>query len=179
MSDILKKLITAGPILAVAISGCRAVKSASTAESISPSVDSFCNHEIEKQLTCKVRDIVARGGSNTAQARKSDLFKTERLNLVVYSSAKNTSPLIELTTGDGQENLTRFENTSDLYHRNGCLAELSGGIFSEGFTPRVSLKILLSAKNADYAVFAEISDYRYHNPVHMTLDLQCDRKSSK
>jgi hypothetical protein len=100
----------------------------------------------------------------------------QKVAMSVFPNNQDKDPSIEFSDASGKQEPARFEKTSDLYYRNGCLVGMEGGIFSEGFTPRVSVKVILSAKNSDHAVFAEVSDFRYNFPIHFTLDLQCERK---
>jgi hypothetical protein len=123
-----------------------------------------------------VRDVVPRLGSRLDQVRKSDFSKITQVNIAVYPDDSKTEPQVEFS-GKGEPQLVfQFDRVTDLYQRNGCLAEITGGIFSEGFTPRVSLKVLISAGNSDYAAVAEVSDFRHSSPLHLSLDLYCERK---
>jgi hypothetical protein len=155
---------------------CRTIKSVSSPRTQSLSDNPFCNPTVQKNLVCSVRDIVPRSGSKKSEVAKSPLAALTKVTMSIFPNDQDKNPSIEFADSDSGQELVRFENTNDLYHRNGCLIGIEGGIFSEGFTPRASIKIILSAKNTDHAVFAEISDFRYNVPIHFTLDLQCDRK---
>ena len=62
----------------------------------------------------------------------------------------------------------------DLYGRQGCLAEINGGVVGEGFTPRITLHAIFNLQDEARSGFAEISDYRTGKPMHATLGLKCD-----
>lgn len=158
------------------VQSCRTIKSVSSPKTQSISENPFCDPNVQKNLVCSVRDIVPRSGTKKGEVSKSPLVALTKVTMSIFPANQDKNPSIEFADSGSNQELVRFENTNDLYHRNGCLIGIEGGIFSEGFTPRASIKVILSAKNTDHAVFAEISDFRYNSPIYFTLDLQCDRK---
>ncbi len=163
-------------LLLVSSQSCRTIKSVTAPKSQVSSENPFCDPYVQKNLVCSVRDVVPRSGSKKSEVSRSPLASLPKVTMSIFPNSADKNPVIEFAdTGVNQEPV-RFENTNDLYHRNGCLVGMEGGIFSEGFTPRASIKVILSAKNTDHAVFAEVSDFRFSSPIHFTLDLQCERK---
>ena len=164
------------PLLTIWSSSCRTIKSVTTPKSQSSVENPFCDPLVQKNLICSVRDVVPRAGSKKSEVSRSPLASMPKVTMSIFPNNQDKNPVIEFMEASSTQEPVRFENTSDLYLRNGCLVGMEGGIFSEGFTPRASIKVILSAKNTDHAVFAEISDFRYNYPIHFTLDLQCERK---
>jgi hypothetical protein len=158
-------------------SSCRTIKSVTLPKSQTFSENPFCDQHAQKILICTVRDVVSRAGTKKSEVIRSPLASLPKVTMSIYPNNVDKDPSIEFVDAAMSQEPVRFEKTSDLYHRNGCLVGIEGGIFSEGFTPRASIKVILSAKNTDHAVFAEISDFRYNYPIHFTLDLQCERKT--
>jgi hypothetical protein len=163
-------------VLTMVSSGCRTIKSVTLPKSQSFSENPFCDPQAQKILICTVRDVVSRAGTKKGEVTRSPLASLPKVTMAIYPNNQDKDPSIEFVDTAVSQEPVRFEKTSDLYHRNGCLVGIEGGIFSEGFTPRASIKVILSPKNTDHAVFAEVSDFRYNYPIHFTLDLQCERK---
>lgn len=158
------------------VGSCRTVASNSRATTSNSSSEAFCIPAAEKALTCQVRDIVPRLGSRLEQVKKSDFAKVSQVNIVVFPDESRKQAQVDFLGRAEPAQMFRFDRVTDLYQRNGCLAELTGGVFSDGFTPRVSLKLLISSANSDHAAVAEVSDFRFSIPLHLSLDLHCERK---
>lgn len=164
-------------ICVLSLSSCRSInRSVSEISSAPLNSDPYCQPAAEKALLCHVRDIAPRYGSTLNAVKNSEFSKVGDIAITIFAGHSGKEPKVELRAQTQEDSLVVFERTSDLYLRNGCLSEVTGAVFFDGFTPRVTLKLLINTLNSDHAAVAEISDFRHSTPLHLSLDLQCERK---
>ncbi len=124
--------------------------------------------------TCSVVEVTGRLGVTTEAARASFAGEIAEVHFHVPLGDKDAHANAQFMKKAGVMDDLAVANAMDLYGRQGCLAEINGGVVGEGFTPRITLHAIFNLQDEARSGFAEISDYRTGKPMHATLGLKCD-----
>lgn len=123
---------------------------------------------------CQVVEVTGRQGVATEAARASFAGEIAEIRFNVPLGDKDAHTDVQFFRKAGAMEELAVSNALDLYGRQGCIAEVNGGVVGEGFTPRITLHALFSLQDEARSGYAEISDYRTGKPMHATLGLKCD-----
>jgi hypothetical protein len=123
---------------------------------------------------CQVTAVSGRQGTTTEAARESALGDVVELKLTVPPNGQDAHTEARFFKKSGPIDDWAITNALDLYSRTGCIAEVSGGVFGDGFTPKITLRVLLNLQDDGHTGFAELGDYRTGKPLLATLALKCD-----
>ena len=124
--------------------------------------------------SCQVLEVSGRLGTSTEAARASALGDLTELRLVIPATAANGHAQVQLFRRSGPVDGWAIDQAVDLYDRRGCIAEVNGGVFDNGFTPRLTVRVLMNLTSDGRTAFAEVSDYEGTKPVQAMLSLKCD-----
>ncbi len=124
--------------------------------------------------TCQVTELVGRQGVTTEVARESFAVEIAEVRFGIPGATRDAHTNADFYKKTGIIEELKVVDALDLYSRQGCLAEISGGVFGEGFTPRVTLRVLFNVADDAHSGYAEVSDYRSGKPMLVTLGLKCD-----
>lgn len=123
---------------------------------------------------CQVVEVTGRLGVTTEVARASFVGEIAEVRFTVPEGEKDAHAAAEFVRKTGVMEDLAVVDAMDLYGRQGCLAEINGGVVGDGFTPRVTLHALFNLQDEARSGYAEVSDYRNGKPLHATLGLKCD-----
>ncbi len=123
---------------------------------------------------CQVVEVTGRLGVTTERARASFAGEIAEVRFNVPEGDKATHADAQFLRKAGVMDELQIVNALDLYGRQGCLAEINGGVVGEGFTPRITLHALFNLADEARSGYAEVSDYRTGNAMHATLGLKCE-----
>lgn len=124
--------------------------------------------------TCQVLEVTGRLGVTTETARASFAGEIAEVRFDVPLGDTDAHANGQFFRKSGAMEELAVSDAMDLYGRQGCIAEINGGVGGEGFTPRITLHALFNVQDDGRSGFAEISDYRTGKPMHATLGLKCD-----
>jgi hypothetical protein len=127
------------------------------------------------QGVCQVTEVAGRQGTATDAARQSAFGDLTEIRLGVPIGIEGkTHTRVSFFRKAGPVDDWIVDQALDLYSRQGCIAEVSGGVFGEGFTPKITVRILMNLADEGRTAFAELSDYRTGHTVNAMLGLSCD-----
>jgi hypothetical protein len=121
-----------------------------------------------------VTEVGGRQGTTTEAARASEIGQIIQLQLKVPAGDASGGVQVDFVREAGAMDGLTIDRGLDLYGRTGCLAEVNGGMFGDGFTPRVTMRMLLSLQDEARTGYVELSDMRSGTPTHALLALKCD-----
>ena len=169
----LAKLNAGGVLVLGLLFGCRTFVDATETKGVeSKSVQ--CSPGVAFKGTCLVAEVTGRQGVTTDAARASFVGDISELRMVVPIQARESYTEVQFFKKTGLVEELNIQQALDLYSRQGCLAEVNGGVFGEGFTPKLTLRILMNMADDARTGYAEVSDFRTGKTVHATLALKCD-----
>jgi hypothetical protein len=123
---------------------------------------------------CQIVEISGRLGTTTEVARGSALGDLTELRLAVSPTTVNGHAQLQVFRRTGLVDAWTINEAVDLYDRRGCIAEVNGGVFDNGFTPRLTVRVLMNLTGDGRTAFAEVTDYDTPQPVQAMLSLKCD-----
>lgn len=124
--------------------------------------------------SCQVVEVTGRLGVTTEAARASFVGEVAEVRFNVPEGDKDAHADARFVRKTGVMEELAVTSALDLYGRQGCLAEINGGVVGDGFTPRVTLHALFSSQDEARSGYAEVSDYRTGKTMHATLGLKCE-----
>jgi hypothetical protein len=133
-----------------------------------------CNPGAAFKGVCQVVEVTGRQGTTTEAARASFAGELAELRFSVPMGGRDAHATAQFFLKNGLVEELQITDAMDLYGRQGCLAEINGGVVGEGFTPRVTLHALFNVKDESRSGHAEISDYRTGKSMLATLGLMCE-----
>lgn len=168
----MRRLLTT-TVLFAALGSCKTAQEAITFNVAPPSKLPQCD-VLGAKGSCKVVEIEGRQGTSTDVVRKTELGDVSDLKLTIPPGSEKGHTEVRFARKSGPLEEWTMDAALDLYSRAGCLAEVSGGVFGEGYSPRLTLRLLFNLQDEARTGFAEVSDYRNGKPIQATLAVKCD-----
>jgi len=124
--------------------------------------------------TCQVTGVTGRQDTSTETARGSVFGGITGLRVTVPGPGGTGQTQVRFDGKSGPLDDLLVDQALDLYSRKGCIAEISGGVFGEGYSRRLTLRLLLNLLDEGQSGYAEVADYRNGKPIYATLALRCE-----
>lgn len=156
----------------VLLTQCRSLSGSKPSEVTSSTARSVqCEQSGSFHGMCKVTEISGRQSTSTEDARKAPVLQLEAIDFRIRIAG---APTVALTRAKDAIDDWSVDQALDLYSRAGCIAEVNGGAFGEGYTPRVTMRALFNTEDEGRTGFVEIADLRSGKPVYGTLGIRCE-----